>query len=76
MVLPMDIWEAARANDIQKVLNWIGPPPVDKERINARCPENMEGTLVHFAAFNKNSDLLSILLQLGADVDAVEPPQR
>jgi hypothetical protein len=25
VVLPMDIWEAARENDIEKVLNWLGP---------------------------------------------------
>ena len=39
VVLPTYIYEAAKANDIQKVLNWLGPPPVDKEKLNARNPE-------------------------------------
>ena len=69
--LPMDICTAARDNDIQKVLNWLGPLPVDKERVNARNPEAMELTLVFYAVSCKNSNLLSILLQLGADVDPV-----
>jgi hypothetical protein len=71
VVLPHDIWEAAYANDIQKVLDWLGPLPVDKERINAREPERMDVTMVHYAVMGKNSDLLCILLQLGADVDPV-----
>ena len=70
-VLPTDIYAAAKANDIQKVLNWLGPLPVDKQRVNANDPDGMDVTLVHFAMANKNSDLLSILLQLGADVDPV-----
>ena len=66
--LPTDIYEAAKMNDIRKVLNWLGPRPV-KQRLNARDPEAMDFTLVNFAALSKHSDLLSILLQLGADVD-------
>jgi hypothetical protein len=72
VVLPLDICKAARANDIQKVLNWLGPIPVDKQRINAKDPEGVDFTLVFYAVWNSNnSDLLSILLQLNADVDAV-----
>ena len=71
LMLPMDICTAARYNDIQKVLNWLGPLPVDKLRINAKNLEAMEHTLMLYAVMNKNSDLLSILLQLGADVDPV-----
>jgi len=71
LALPDHILEAARANDIQKILNWLGPLPVDKERLNARNPEVMDYILVYFAVLYRNSDLLSILLQLGADVDAV-----
>ena len=72
MVLPNDICEAAYANDIQKVLDWLGPLPVDKQRIDARCPDIVGAGLVYFAALREHSDLLSILLQLGADVDAVD----
>jgi hypothetical protein len=71
-VLPADIWKAAIGNDIQGVLTWLGPPPVDKQRINAKNPEFMNATLVHCAVLKSNSDLLSILLQLGADVDSVD----
>ena len=71
VVLPMDIWKAASANDIQKVLDWLGSLPVDKQRANARNPDYMDFTLVHCAVSCKNSDLLSTLLQLGADVDPV-----
>ena len=71
LLLPNDICVAAGKNDIQKVLNWLGPPPVDKQRVNATSPENLEMTLVHSAAAHDNSDFVSILLQLGAHVDPV-----
>ena len=71
LVLPEDVYDAARTNDIQKVLDWLGSPPVDKQRINAKNPESMNFTLVYSAVHCKNSNLLSILLQLGADVDTV-----
>ena len=73
VALPMDICKAASTNHIQKVLNWLGPPPVDKQRVNAKNPEVLDATLVHCAAVHgQNSDSLSILLQLGADVDPVD----
>ena len=72
LVLPIDIWKAVATNEIQKVLNWLGPLPVDKQRINAKDPDHLDSTLVHCAVSCKNSDLLSILLQLGADVDPVD----
>ena len=71
VVLPPEIFGAARDNNIQKILSWLGPHPVDKERINARDPDQMDVTLVHCAAANNQTDLLTILLQLGADVDPV-----
>ena len=69
--LPIDICIAAGKDNFQKVLNWLGPLPVDKQRLNARDPDIMGITLVYAAVANNNSDLLSILLQLGADVDPV-----
>ena len=71
LVLPNDIFVAAGKSNIQKVLNWLGPPPVDKQRLNARIPDLMDFTLVQFAVHCKKSNLLSILLQLGANVDGV-----
>ena len=71
VILPMDISKAARENNIQKVLDWLGPPPVDKQRVNARCPDHLDFTLMFAAVLRCHSALLSILLQLGADVDSV-----
>ena len=72
LMLPTDIFVEARENNIQKVLEWLGPLPVDKQRLNAKNPEVMNYTLVIGAVTGKNSDLLSIVLQLGADVDPVD----
>ena len=71
LALPPYICDAVVANDIQKVLSWLGPLPVDKQRIKAENPDWMDYTLVDYAVISENSDLLSILLQLGADVDPV-----
>jgi ankyrin repeat protein len=71
VVLPGNIYAAAKYNNIQKVLDWLGPLPVDKQRLNAKNPDQMDFTLLLGAVWNNNSDLISILLQLGADVDAV-----
>ena len=72
LVLPNNIHLAARNGNIQKVLDWLGPLPVDKQRINAKNPEVADVAILHSAVLNNNSDLLSILLQLGADVDPVD----
>ena len=64
LMLPENICEAACKNDIQKVLSWLGPPPVDKRRVNARCPDQLDFTLVFAAVLSCNSVLLSILLHL------------
>ena len=72
LALPIDICTAARDNYVQNVLDWLGPHPVDKQKLNARIPEMIERTLVHCAVMSKNSALLSILLQLGADVDPAD----
>ena len=34
MVLPTAIHAAALANDIQRILDWLGRPPIDKQRLN------------------------------------------
>ena len=71
LALPTDIVEALAENDIQKVLDWLGPRPIDRRRLNAKNPKMMDFTLMHCAVNCTNSDWLSILLQLGADVDPV-----
>ena len=71
LVLPYEICKAASANDIQKVLDWLGSHAFDEQRLNARYPDCMDFTMVYCAVLYKRSDLISILLQLGADMDPV-----
>ena len=68
--LPLYIHEAVETNDIKRVTDWLGSP-VDKDRLNARDPDRLNATLLHLAVATSNSDLLSILLQYGADVNAL-----
>ena len=49
-------------------MDWLGSP-VDKKRLSARYPDFVNCTLVHLAVHAANSDLLSILLQSGGDVN-------
>jgi len=70
MELPMYIYEAMLNNNIKRVLKWLGSP-VDKKKLRAKHPER-NYALVHLAVDTGNPDLLSILLQYGADVNAVD----
>jgi len=67
--LPKYIYVAVMEKNIGRVVDWLGSP-VDKNRLNARYPVYLNCTLVHLAVYRDNSDLLSILLQYGADVNA------
>ena len=69
--MPKYIYDAVMNNDLKSVMDWLGSPPVDKTRLNARYPEFMNSTFVHLAIIYR-SDLLSILLQYGADVNALD----
>ena len=72
MELPKEIVKALENNDIERVLDWLGSP-VDIKRLNARDPDNINCTLVHLLLTidTANSNLLSILLQFGANVNAL-----
>jgi len=72
MELPKYIFDAVKENNMKKVIKWFGSP-VDMKRLNARYPDYLNSTLVHLAVYTytANSDLLSILLQHGADVNAL-----
>ena len=67
--IPKEIVNALKKNNTKKVMKWLGSP-VDKKRLNARYPDLVNYSLVHLAIDTDNSDLLSILLQYGADVNA------
>jgi len=70
--LPKEIAKAVvDTNDLKSVMDWLGYP-VDQKKLNARYPDLVNATLVHLAVHTANSDLLSILLQYGADVNAMD----
>jgi len=73
MELPKHIFDAVMDNDFKRVLDWLGTP-VDMKRLNARCPGHMNAALVHGAICS--TDLQSILLQYGADVNALDAKGR
>jgi len=66
MELPKEIYNAVNDNNIRKVIKWLGSP-VNKKRLSARYRDHFNSTLVHLAVDTDQSDLLSILLQYGAD---------
>ena len=67
--LPVAMLEAAAAGDIDAVLEWLGPEPVPKKRINAKSSDMMHRTLLHMATFENRLDLMTALLERGAAVD-------
>jgi len=69
--LPKHVYEGMLNKNIKRLLKWLGSP-VDKTRLSARYPDYLNYTLVHLAIHTDNSDLLSILLQYGADVNALD----
>ena len=69
--LPKYIYDAVKTNKIKRIWKWLGSP-VDMKRLNARCQDHLHATLVHAAICNTRTDLLSILLQHGADVNALD----
>ena len=71
--LPKYIYDAVHTNDIKRIVKWLGSP-VDMKRLNARYPGHLNATLVHAAVYIRTHkhDLLSILLQYGADVNAMD----
>ena len=53
LVLPIEVHEAASRNNIEEILHWLGPPPVDEQRVNARDAEFMDITLVFHAVMQE-----------------------
>ena len=70
MEIPGNIYKAVEYNDMKKVMDWLGSP-VDMKRLSARYPDRYNFTHVHLAVDFENSDLLSMVLQCGANVNAL-----
>lgn len=75
LILPNEIFEASRAvenqKEMKKILDWLGPPPVEKRRINATSTDYAGVTLVFWGVMSKDLNFLSIILQFGGNVDHV-----
>jgi len=69
--LPVPIGKCIERNDIPKMLAWFGDPktPEFKRRLNAQVSICGNMTLLQICGEENNTDIASILLQLGADVD-------
>ena len=71
MVLPDNVGVAAMRDDVDAVIEYLGPErTVAPARINAPWPEKFGRTLLHEASYAEHHDLLELLLQRGADPDA------
>jgi len=69
-LIPEYIFDAVK-NNIKRVMDWLGSP-IDTKKLSARDPGHLNSSLVHVGVYNNNSDFLSILLQYGADVNALD----
>eukprot|EP00536_Pseudo-nitzschia_multiseries_P003387 jgi/Psemu1/185752/e_gw1.52.23.1 len=68
--LPPEIGIACENNDVPTVLEWLGDPPIPFRRINAKNSKSNEMTLLHHATKGNRINLIRLLLQYGADIDA------
>jgi len=70
--LPPEIGVACENNDVERVLQWLGDcdPPVLSGRINAKKSKVHEMTLLHHATKGNRINLIRLLLQYGADMNA------
>ena len=69
--LPVYIIEAVRDNDIKRILRWIKSGGNVQDRVNAKSDIG-HYSMLFGAVVNRHCDLASLLLQLGADVNAKE----
>jgi len=67
--LPEQMAEAVRMNDLKPILDFLGPIPISKRRLHAKCRDYSDDTLLHMAASYGNIPLMKFLLSLGANVN-------
>ena len=58
-------------NDIRSIVNWVGIP-ADKKQLEAGYPILDQSTLLHMAAMTGKLELMSVLLQFGANPNAID----
>lgn len=70
-ILPQEVLQAVGNNEMSKIIEWLGPPPIALERLNARTsPQTGDCSLVNATViFEANSSIMEMLLQRGADMD-------
>jgi ankyrin repeat protein len=67
--LPEEIALAAINDDVERVLAWLGDPPIPRQKINATTADDSHSCLLHLAEYAGSAGLATMLLQLGAEVD-------
>jgi hypothetical protein len=70
-ILPQEVLQAVGNNEMSKIVEWLGPPPIALERLNSRTsPQTGDCSLVNATVvFDANSSIMEMLLQWGANVD-------
>ena len=66
--LPLYVLKAANNGNIRTALQWFGKGSI-KERVNAKCEDAGNASLLYLAAMGNHNDLMSYLLMNGADVN-------
>jgi hypothetical protein len=69
--LPEELRTYVGYNDISSILNWVGLP-ADERRLEAGHPVLSQQTMLHIAAMLGQTRVMSVLLQLGANVNALD----
>ncbi len=69
--LPDDLKIHVEHNDIMSILNYVGVP-ADKKRLEAGHPALNQQKMLHLAAMSGQTKVMSVLLQLGANVNALD----
>lgn len=63
--LPENVVAAVFENDILTILNFLGPPPITKRRLHAKCRGYSDDTLLHIASSWGNVEIMELMLRLG-----------
>lgn len=70
-ILPENVMDAMHAGDMKTILEYLGPRSTINNRIDGIDPRWSHNTLLHSAGCFKKLGTMSILLQLGANIEIV-----